>query len=292
VKKSVIRGKPSSFTRLLEDASQRLVRLWQKAPPEPPISSQLLTGYRETTSSALQGLDQRRYWGVSASGHARDGGVRIMSAAGNTGPQSPLATATAGIGRNNPILVQILGICSALAVTNAVKPTLVMGTALILVTACSNLVVSLLRTTMPHRVRLMAQMLVISVLVIVVHLCLRAYYFEMSERLGPYVGLIITNCIVLGRTEAYAMHHGPGLSFLDGMGTAAGYALVLLLISLVREPLGSGTLLGLSVVPSTFKPALVLNAAPGAFVTLGVLVWIVRSIWPQKEQTEHPESLK
>jgi Na+-transporting NADH:ubiquinone oxidoreductase subunit D len=214
-----------------------------------------------------------------------------MSAPGKAGPVSPLATATDGIGRNNPILVQILGICSSLAVTNSVKPTLVMGIALILVTACSNLVISLMRTTMPHRVRLIAQMLVISVLVIVVHLCLRAYYYDMSERLGPYVGLIITNCIVLGRTEAYALHHGPVLSFLDGMGTAAGYAMVLLIISLVREPLGSGTLLGFPVVPSGFKPALVLSAAPGAFVTLGTLVWIVRSIWPRPEQTEHPESL-
>lgn len=215
-----------------------------------------------------------------------------MSAAGKPGPQSPLATVTDGIGRNNPILVQILGICSALAVTNAVKPTLVMGAALILVTACSSLIISLMRTTMPHRVRLMAQMLVISVLVIVVHLCLRAYYFDMSERLGPYVGLIITNCIVLGRSEAYAMHHGPGLSFLDGMGTASGYAAVLLIISLVRESLGSGTLLGFAVMPAGFKPALLLGAAPGAFVTLGVLVWIVRTIWPQEEPTEHPESLK
>ena len=214
-----------------------------------------------------------------------------MSAPGSPGSPSPLATATDGIGRNNPILVQILGICSALAVTNAVKPTLVMGVALILVAACSNLVISLLRTTIPHRVRLIAQMLVISSLVIVVHLGLRAYYYEMSERLGPYVGLIITNCIVLGRTEAYALHHGPGLSFLDGMGTAAGYALVLLLISLVREPLGCGTLLGFPVVPSGFKPALLLSSAPGAFVTLGTLVWIVRSIWPRQEPTEHPEAL-
>jgi len=214
-----------------------------------------------------------------------------MSAAAKAGPQSPLATLVDGIGRSNPILVQILGICSSLAVTNAVKPTLVMGIALILVTACSNLVISVMRTTMPHRVRLIAQMLVISVLVIVVHLILRAYYFDMSERLGPYVGLIITNCIVLGRTEAYAMHHGPVLSFLDGMGTASGYAGVLLIISVVREAIGCGSLLGFPIMPAGYKPALMLSAAPGAFVTLGVLVWVVRAIWPQKEATEHPESL-
>ncbi|NLF16250.1 MAG: NADH:ubiquinone reductase (Na(+)-transporting) subunit D [Lentisphaerae bacterium] len=212
-----------------------------------------------------------------------------MNAPQQSGPW--VSTLTAGITRGNPILVQVLGICSALAVTNAVRPTLVMGLALVVVTGGSSLVISALRNTIPHRVRLMVQMLVISVLVIVVHLLLRAHWYAMSERLGPYVGLIITNCIVLGRSEGYALQHSPWRSCLDGIGAAAGYAAVLLVIAMVREPLGSGTLAGVAVFPEGFQPALLLSAAPGAFLTLGVVVWVVRAIWPQAEPTEHPEAL-
>ena len=209
-----------------------------------------------------------------------------------------------GVTHNNPILVQALGICSALAVTALIKPTLVMGIALVFVSSFSCLIISLMRHAIPHRVRLIVQMLIISVLVILVHLYLRAYYFEMSERLGPYVGLIITNCLILGRCESFAMRNGPFASFLDGLGNAAGYALVLLLIALIREPLGSGTLLGFPVMDkvaglfasaspaggSIFPSAMLLKAAPGAFITMGVVVWIVRAIWPAAETNEHPEA--
>ncbi len=196
-----------------------------------------------------------------------------------------------GVGVENPILRYTLGICSALAVTGRVSTTLVMGAALLFVGSLSSLLVSLMRSVIPHRVRLIAQMLVISMLVIIVHLFLRAYYFDMSKALGPYVGLIITNCIILGRCEAYAMRNGPLMSALDGFGSALGYAIVLLAIALIREPLGNGTLLGLSVTPAGFQNVQLIAAAPGAFLAMGIVVWIVRSIWPSVDPTEqHPEA--
>ena len=195
-----------------------------------------------------------------------------------------------GIASQNPVLCQALGICSALAVTGYVSTTLVMGAALLFVASFSGLAISLLRKAIPHRVRLIVQMLVISTLVILVHLYLRAYWFDMSKALGPYVGLIITNCLILGRCESYAMRNSPALAFLDGLGNAAGYAIVLLTIALFREPLGHGTLLGFTVVPSAFKPAMLVASAPGAFLCMGLVVWIVRGIWPEAEPTEHPEA--
>ena len=195
-----------------------------------------------------------------------------------------------GITSENPILRHVLGICSALAVTGYVDTTLVMGASLLFVASLSAFTVSLLRKITPHRVRLVMQMLVISTLVILVHLYLRAYFFDMSRALGPYVGLIITNCIIMGRCEAYAMRNGPVMSFLDSLGSATGYALVLLAISLIREPLGHGTLLGMQVAPAGYVPMLIVSAAPGAFVTMGIVVWIVRSIWPEEETTQHPEA--
>jgi len=195
-----------------------------------------------------------------------------------------------GIGCQNPILRQSLGICSALAVTGYVATTLVMGCALLFVASLSTLAVSLLRKVTPFRVRLIVQMLIISTFVILVHLFLRARFFDMSRALGPYVGLIITNCLILGRCEGYAMRNGPVASFLDGLGSAAGYALVLLAISLIREPLGHGTLLGHSVAPAGFRPAMVIGAAPGAFIAMGVVVWVVRAIWPETEPAQHPEA--
>ena len=195
-----------------------------------------------------------------------------------------------GIGCRNPILCQSLGICSALAVTGYVSTTLVMGAALLFVASLSTLSVSLLRNVTPHRVRLIVQMLIISMLVIVVHLFLRAWWFDMSKALGPYVGLIITNCLILGRCEGYAMRNGPVMSFLDGLGSAAGYALVLLTISVIREPLGNGTFLGYNIMGQSFLPVRLIGAAPGAFLAMGIVVWVVSAVWPGLQAAEHPEA--
>ncbi|MBN1673782.1 MAG: NADH:ubiquinone reductase (Na(+)-transporting) subunit D [Kiritimatiellae bacterium] len=195
-----------------------------------------------------------------------------------------------GICTENPVLAHALGICSALAVTAYVATTLVMGAALLFVASLSSLAVASLRNVTPRRVRLIVQMLIVSTLVIFVHLFLRAYFYDMSKALGPYVGLIITNCLILGRCEAYATRNRPHMAFLDGLGAAAGYALVLLAISLIREPLGSGTLLGCRVMPAAFMPAMLLRAAPGAFLSMGIVVWIVRAVWPKKEPPAHPEA--
>ncbi|MCK5802490.1 MAG: NADH:ubiquinone reductase (Na(+)-transporting) subunit D [Lentisphaeria bacterium] len=205
-----------------------------------------------------------------------------------------------GMGKNNPILRQALGICSALAITNLVSTTIVMSISLLFVASFSCLAISLLRNAIPHRVRLIAEMLIISTLVIVVDLYLQAFHFETSRLLGPYVGLIITNCIILGRCEGFALRNSPVRAFFDGLGNAAGYAVVLLIISLVREPLGSGMItlvnhadgtdLAFRVLPACAKPALLLQASPGAFLTMGVVVWIVRAIWPEEDVNEHPEA--
>jgi len=183
-----------------------------------------------------------------------------------------------GIGKENPVLRHALGICSALAVTGFVSTTLVMGASLLFAASMSCLLVSLMRNLIPHQVRLIVQMLIVSTLVILVHLFLQAYFFEMSRALGPYVGLIITNCLILGRTEAFALRNRPLASFLDGLGSALGYALVLLVISVIRESLGRGTLLGYAVMPKGFTPMMLLSSAPGAFFALGVVVWVVKAV--------------
>jgi Na+-transporting NADH:ubiquinone oxidoreductase subunit D len=213
-----------------------------------------------------------------------------MAATAGSPQNAILEPAKEGIGKQNPILVQALGICSALAVTGMVSTTLVMDAALLFVAGFSCLIISLVRNTIPHRVRLIAQMLVISTLVTFVYLYLQAFHFDMSKSLGPYIPLIVTNCILLGRTEGYAMRNGPIASFFDGVGNAIGYALVLLLIALIREPLGSGTILGHQVLPSSYEPMMLLKSAPGAFLAMGVVVWIVRAIWPEEPITEHPEA--
>ncbi len=195
-----------------------------------------------------------------------------------------------GVGRRNPVLVQALGICSALAVTGMVSTTLVMCAALLFVATASSLIISLLRALIPHRVRLIYQMLVISTMVILVDLYLKAYWVEMSGALGPYVGLIITNCLILGRCEGYALRNGPLLAALDGLGSAAGYGVVLLAISLIREPIGHGELLGYAIMPAGYQDVKLIAAAPGAFLAMGVIVWVVRSIWPEPESSEHPEA--
>jgi Na+-transporting NADH:ubiquinone oxidoreductase subunit D len=204
-------------------------------------------------------------------------------------PGATLAPLKKGIGAENPVLIQVLGVCSALAVTSRVDTTLVMCASLLFVGFCSCLAISLLRTVTPRRVRMITYMLVISTFVIVADQYLKAAHFELSKALGPYVGLIITNCILMGRCEAYASRNPPIASALDGAGNGLGYGLVLLAISLVREPLGSGTLLGWEIGAGDFRliPAgyecQLMGMAPGAFFAMAVLVWVVRSKWPAAE---------
>jgi len=185
-----------------------------------------------------------------------------------------------GLWENNPIFRQVLGICSTLAVTNLVLNTVVMCLSLTLTTALSCLTVSLLREWTPHRVRMMVQTLIIAFYVILVDLALKAYWPEMSTNLGPYVGLIITNCIIMGRCEAFARSNPAGPAFVDGLFNGLGYSFVLLLVSVVRELFGMGTLLGYPVpyFATAWDKWTIMVMPPGAFFTLAVIVWVLRSI--------------
>jgi len=184
---------------------------------------------------------------------------------------------------NNPIALQILGICSSLAVTTRLDKALVMGTGVMLVTALSNVMISSIRRFIPNKIRIIVQLVVVSGVVIVFDQFLRAYMYDLSKQLSVFVGLIITNCIVMGRLEAYAMGNPPWRSFLDGIGNGLGYAWILAVVGTVREIGGSGTLLGYRVVPQALYDAGYVNnglmvLAPGAFILLGIIVWIQRSI--------------
>ena len=178
-----------------------------------------------------------------------------------------------GVWTNNPISIQILGVCSALAVTNRLSNSLVMGVALIFVCVGSNLFVSLLRNVTPRRIRMIAEVAIIATFVIVFDQFLKAYYWDMSKRLGPYVGLIITNCIVMGRAEAFALQNRPLVSMVDGLANGLGYAVVLGIIGFFRELLGAGTVLGMTVLHTDwYTPNQFMILAPGAFVALGFLI--------------------
>jgi Na+-transporting NADH:ubiquinone oxidoreductase subunit D len=193
---------------------------------------------------------------------------------------------------NNPITLQILGICSALAVTTQLATSLLMCLALTLVAGFSGLFISMIRKHIPANIRIIVQMTIIASLVIVVDQFLKAYAFELSKQLSVFVGLIITNCIVLGRAEAFAMKQGPFLSFLDGIGNGLGYSLILILVGTTRELLGSGSLLGHQILPLVteggwFNPVGIMLLPPSAFFIIGLLIWGVRS-W-KTEQVEKPE---
>ena len=194
---------------------------------------------------------------------------------------------TQGIGKQNPILAHALGICSALGVTDALEPTIVMCIALMTVATASTFIVSLLRKLTPNRVRMIVQMLVISTLVIVTEIYLRAHHPAMSQKLGVYVTLIITNCLIMGRCESFALHNGPTVSALDGFGASLGYGIVLLLIAAIRELFGRGELLGTPIFSTesggAFAPAGIFVLSAGAFFAMGTIVWIVRGIFPQAE---------
>ena len=161
------------------------------------------------------------------------------------------AVFTGPLNKNNPIAVQVLGICSALAVTSQLKPAIVMGLSVTIITAFSNVIMSLIRKTVPNRIRIIVQLVVVAALVTIVSNILKAYVYDVSVQLSVYVGLIITNCILMGRIEAFALQNGPWASFLDGIANGLGYAIILVAVGFVRELLGAGTLFGFTVIPSS-----------------------------------------
>ena len=193
-----------------------------------------------------------------------------------TGPLNP----------NNPVAVQVLGICSALAVTSQLEPAIVMGLSVTVITAFSNVIISLLRKTIPSRIRIIVQLVVVATLVTLVSQVLKAYAYDVSVQLSVYVGLIITNCILMGRLEAFAMMNGPWESFLDGIGNGLGYAWVLVAVGFVRELLGNGTLLGLRIIPECIYASNggfyvnngMMTMPAMALILLGCLIWAHRAI--------------
>lgn len=189
-----------------------------------------------------------------------------------------------GIWDDNPVFRQVVGICSSLAVTNLMLNSLIMGLSLIFTTAFSELTVSIIRKFTPKHIRMMVQVLIISVYVIIVDIFLKAYYPEMSKALGPYVGLIITNCIIMGRCEGYAQNNPPLNSFLDGIASGLGYTMILLMVSFVRELLGFGTLFGYQVLGDWWTNWTIMVMPPSAFFILGVIVWWGRSKTEKKEE--------
>ena len=193
---------------------------------------------------------------------------------------------------DNPIGLQILGICSALAVTTQMSVALVMCIALTLVTAFSNLFISLIRNQIPSSIRIIVQMTIIASLVIVVDQILGAVAYDISKQLTVFVGLIITNCIVMGRAEAFAMQNPPGISFLDGLGNGLGYSVVLMAVAIIRELIGSGSLMCIEILPLVtnggwYVPTGMMLLPPSAFFIIGLLIWALRS-W-KSEQIEEPE---
>ncbi|PIE84624.1 MAG: NADH:ubiquinone reductase (Na(+)-transporting) subunit D [Bacteroidia bacterium] len=191
---------------------------------------------------------------------------------------------TAPIGANNPVTVLILGICSALAVTVKLKPAIVMGLSVVVVTAAANLVMALLRKGVPNRIRIIVQLLVVAALVILVDQVLQAYVYDVSKQLSVFVGLIITNCIIMGRIEAFALNNSPWRSLLDGIGNGLGYGLILIIVAFFRELFGFGTLLGFQVIPDALYAAnggfYVNNGffimPPMALILVGCIIWVQR----------------
>ncbi|TCO75717.1 NADH:ubiquinone reductase (Na(+)-transporting) subunit D [Chromatocurvus halotolerans] len=201
-------------------------------------------------------------------------------------------TLTTPILRNNPIALQILGICSALAVTSSLKVTLVMCVALVFVTAFSNFFISLIRHQIPSSIRIIVQMTIIASLVILVDEVIKAVAYDISKQLSVFVGLIITNCIVMGRAEAYAMKNPPLPSFVDGVGNGLGYSVVLIAVAIVRELFGAGKLMGIEILPLVteggwYNPNGLLLLPPSAFFLIGFFIWALRS-W-DKKQVEEPD---
>ena len=178
---------------------------------------------------------------------------------------------------NNPIALQVLGICSALAVTTKMETALVMSLALTAVLACSNVAVSVIRTRIPSSIRIIVQLTIIASLVIITDQILKAYLYDISKQLSVFVGLIITNCIVMGRAEAFAMQNGPKMSLLDGIGNGLGYSMVLILVAFFRELFGSGKLFGITVMPEAYQPNGLMLLSPSAFFLIGLGIWALRA---------------
>jgi Na+-transporting NADH:ubiquinone oxidoreductase subunit D len=188
------------------------------------------------------------------------------------------------LGVKNPVFMQILGICSTLAVTNSVKNTVVMCAGLIFSTALSGFFVSLLRKSMPARVRMMVETLIIAAFVIIVDIVLKAFVPDISRQLGPYVGLIITNCIIMGRMEAYALSNPPGASFMDGLASGLGYTYVLIIVAFFRELLGAGTIWGFQVFGDWWTNWAIMIMPPGAFFMLAIFIWVVKGVFMKPEE--------
>ena len=187
------------------------------------------------------------------------------------------------LSKNNPVVVQVLGICSVLAVTAKLEPAIVMGISVIAVLAFANVIISLIRNTIPTNIRIIVQLVVVAGLVVIVDQVLKAYAYDASKQLSVFIGLIITNCILMGRLEAFAMANKPWPSFLDGIGNGAGYAIILVIVAFFRELLGSGTLLGYQVVPQSFYDAGYVNNGlmilpPMALIVVACIIWVHRII--------------
>lgn len=185
---------------------------------------------------------------------------------------------------NNPITVQMLGICSALAVTAQLTTAAIMSVAVIFVVSGSNTIISMMRNIIPPKIRMIVEMVVIATLVITVDQFLQAFFFEASKQLSVFVGLIITNCIVMGRAEAFAMQNPPKESFLDGLGNGLGYSIILMIVAFFRELLGAGTLFGLRVLPESYPGNGLMVIAPGAFIVIGLLIWLQRTVTGKFEE--------
>ena len=191
-----------------------------------------------------------------------------------------------GIITDNPVLIQVIGICSALAVTNLALNSLIMGLALTFTTALSSFIISLLKDITPKHIRMVVQVFIISFFVIIVDIFLKAYMPSMSKTLGPYVGLIITNCIIMGRAEAYAISNPPVMSLVDGFAAGIGYTLVLLCVSIIREILGFGSVFGFRIMPEGFVPWTLMVMPPGAFFVLPIIMWIVHNLVNKKNEVK------
>lgn len=186
------------------------------------------------------------------------------------------------LSKDNPVIVQVLGICSCLAVTAKLEPAIVMGISVTAVTAFSNVIISLIRNTIPNSIRIIVQLVVVAALVIIVDQFLKAYNYEVSKQLSVFIGLIITNCILMGRLEAFALSNKPWPAFLDGIGNGIGYAIILIIVAAVRELLGSGTLLGCQIIPQALYDAGYQNNGlmilpPMALITVACIIWVHRS---------------